>query len=903
VLAVMVQKPEIMLSNELIKDFIFCKYKYLRNNSMQSIHDELTSTFETKRKNIKNKLLKHLSSNEAIINKNCSLTTIDEVFKSGNIIYLHDATLVLRNVNLSFDFIEVKQKKPKSAIPIFIHPYQNVSKEYKLLYITLSHLLSNNIPFQINKFRVICSEFWSEKTFRVNNKFAQSVIKSISAIDVANPEKHIKKTKHCQSCSNWIQCKEKLIEKDDLSLLGNISPKEIKKYNEKGIFTINQLSYTFRPRRVRKTNPSNKGRFRYNLRALAIREKRTLIQKIPTLKKSTCSIFFDFESIPDAKFIYLIGLVIIENKSKTEHSFWANNKSEEEKIFADFFSLLYDKKEFTCYHYGNYELKSLHTFNKNHNGTYSSAIDRIENSSVNLLSFFYSDIQPPTLTNGLKDIARYIGFEWTSSYSSGVQCLKMRYKWEEFNSHQIKGEIELYNLQDCLALILILEWIREITTNNFDTNNIVKMGNISHLKYGHNTYSLKYFKGIEKYAYFDYQRSKVYLKTSPIIKRSMNQVMHSKRKPLVNKFIDLDARCNCPKCFGTIIYKHDNYDRIITDLKFMRSGIKKWVIRYRKHRFRCKKCGKKFYNKAVKNTVSSNSYGRNLMIWVVHQNIASRIPIEKINLSLKSIFKISIENCSLYNFKYLLAEEYRITYESLLIKLISGRAIHADETSVSVRGIDTKGYVWILTSMDTVAFIFRETREVSFLKEMLISFEGTLITDFYPGYDSINCKQQKCLVHLIRDLNDDLFKHPLNADFEKLALKFGEVINTIVSTVNNKGLKTRFLHKHEKDVNIFYRWLESFETESDLFFKYRKRFLKNKSKLFHFMTEDGIPWNNNNAEHGIKHFAAHRKNINGLFTLKSIDKYLVLLSIYQTCSFRGIDFLEFLKSGEKYVKE
>ena len=41
-----------------------------------------------------------------------------------------------------------------------------------------------------------------------------------------------------------------------------------------------------------------------------------------------------------------------------------------------------------------------------------------------------------------------------------------------------------------------------------------------------------------------------------------------------------------------------------------------------------------------------------------------------------------------------------------------------------------------------------------------------LISDFYGGYDSMPCRQQKCLVHLIRDLNDDLWKNPFLAEYE-----------------------------------------------------------------------------------------------------------------------------------------
>ena len=92
-------------------------------------------------------------------------------------------------------------------------------------------------------------------------------------------------------------------------------------------------------------------------------------------------------------------------------------------------------------------------------------------------------------------------------------------------------------------------------------------------------------------------------------------------------------------------------------------------------------------------------------------------------------------------------------------KLCNGRLLHVDETSVSVRG--KNGYVWVLTSMDEVAYFFTPTREGKTIHAMLKNFSGVLVSDFYAAYDAIECPQQKCLIHFIRDLNDAISEAPL----------------------------------------------------------------------------------------------------------------------------------------------
>ena len=66
------------------------------------------------------------------------------------------------------------------------------------------------------------------------------------------------------------------------------------------------------------------------------------------------------------------------------------------------------------------------------------------------------------------------------------------------------------------------------------------------------------------------------------------------------------------------------------------------------------------------------------------------------------------------------------------------------------------------------------------------------------------------------------------------------------------------------------------------------------SRLFTFLDYDGVPWNNNNAEHAIHAFARVRRFADGRFTEDSVREYLVMLSVAETCKYQNIDVLEFL---------
>ena len=83
--------------------------------------------------------------------------------------------------------------------------------------------------------------------------------------------------------------------------------------------------------------------------------------------------------------------------------------------------------------------------------------------------------------------------------------------------------------------------------------------------------------------------------------------------------------------------------------------------------------------------------------------------------------------------------------------------------------------------------------------------------------------------------------------------------------------------------------------------KFKERFEKNRDKLFTFLSYDGVPWNNNNAEHAVKPFADASGSHRGSHRRKGLRDYLVLLSLCETCKYMGVDFLDFLRSGEKDI--
>jgi len=338
----------------------------------------------------------------------------------------------------------------------------------------------------------------------------------------------------------------------------------------------------------------------------------------------------------------------------------------------------------------------------------------------------------------------------------------------------------------------------------------------------------------------------------------------------------------------------------VVDLKFFTGGVKRWVIQLNSYYHYCRKCKSTFIPEWY-NNVHRKKYGHNLMGWAIYQHIVNRQSFRQISANFRELFDLRIEKSSVHIFKSYITDYYQDTFEKINHKILKSPVLYVDETPINMKV--ESGYAWVLTNTEEVISFYKPTREGEFIKEYLSNFRGILVSDFYNAYDSLDCQQQKCLIHLIRDFNDDLLKNPFNDEFKEMARRTTALLQGIIETIDKRGLKKRYLNKHNKLVKKFFRDILSTEYKSEVAIQYQKRLSRNQDKLFLFLNHDNVSWNNNAAEHAIKLLATHQnKNVN-CFRESRIEEYLKIMSIYQTCRYKGISFLKFILSDEKDLDE
>jgi predicted RecB family nuclease len=802
--------------------------------------------------------------------------------------------------------------KPAQFIPVRFISTNKLSKDDRLLLTYDAFVLSEMLRRDANYGKIIHGGCHTTVKVRTSPLMVtvRKLPAKITALLASNSPPELILNRHCTECEYQGQCRQKAIEKDDLSLLAGMTEKERKKLNSKGIFTITQLSYTFRPRRRPKLLRDKREKYHHSLKALAIREKKIHIVGSPELKIEGTPVYLDVEGLPDRDFYYLIGVRFRNGDSVEQHSLWADEPEDEGRIWSKFLTIVSSIDKPVLIFYGSYET----TFIKSMCSRYSEQCngedaEKTLSSSINILSIIYGQFYFPVASNGLKEIAGYCGFRWSETLSSGLQSIVCREQWETSRDSLIHEKLIRYNTEDCEALELAVNTIQRLTREEGDQSQAPRLTNVTYVEslkpvgwphiYGVTEYISPEFSYVNDCAYWDYQRSRIYIRSNPNLKKAIQK--RKQKRLSFNAIVQPIRPSGCPVCNYSKFRDFGRYSKNSIDLKFFDGGIKRWITHYIVKGYKCKKCSATFTSTLPDKLKKHQRYGIQLQAYIIYNIIELHIPMLQLTKSLKKYFGIPMQQPAIGRMKNRAARFYQDTFESIKKTLLNSKFIHVDETHMSIRGKDS--YVWVFTSMEEVVYIWSETREADVATSFLKDYNGILISDFYSAYDSISCVQQRCLIHLIRDLNADVLHEPFNDEMKGLALDFANLLKSIISTVDRFGLKHHFLKKHKNHVKAFYDRLFASNYKTELAQKTQMRFKKNYNRLFTFLDFDNVPWNNNNAEHAIKFFSSIRDTIGGRTNDNGIKHYLTLLSICETCKYRGLDFLDFLRSEEKDIDE
>ena len=250
-----------------------------------------------------------------------------------------------------------------------------------------------------------------------------------------------------------------------------------------------------------------------------------------------------------------------------------------------------------------------------------------------------------------------------------------------------------------------------------------------------------------------------------------------------------------------------------------------------------------------------------------------------------------------------LAKTARPTYQALIEAIRRSTVVHADETGWRI-GI-LSAWLWVFTNKEITVYAIRDNRSSDVVIEILgEKFKGILASDCFLAYDDkrlADWLKQKCLSHLLKDLNE------MEESKTGRAVRFAQQLTTL--------LRAALALKAEKsclDPSAFIQRAQALETQLDTLIskqrnlkdrdnlRFARRLRKHRPHLLRFMYVDGLDATNNHAERQIRPAVIIRKT-NGCNRAKEgAQTHEVLASVLVTCRQHDIPILDYMVSLQHF---
>jgi len=385
--------------------------------------------------------------------------------------------------------------------------------------------------------------------FGAHVRAAEDTLRDAERLQRADAAPKLLLNDHCRLCEFRDRCHAQAVREDNLSLLRGLGGKSIKRYRRKGLLTLTQLAHTFRPRRRGKRADRPIKVRDHALHALAIRDKTIYVFGKPELPVGAVRIYVDVEGHLAQDFVYLIGMVICDGERQDIHSLWADRKQEEATIFNRFLEIVSRYGAPRLYCYGSYE-KIFFNRMRRHARRKKQA-DALLGALTNILSVIYPHFYFPVYSNGLKEVGGCLGCRWSEPDASGIQSVVWRMRWEKTGDDGLKTKLIQYNVEDCHALRTVTEFLADSygggpASASPTAPHIASVDELDKLsrtvmwpKFVHEDFDF-----VNKRAWFDYQRTHVFARTTPALKKTRktaNKRSWRNRHIRVTHHLDLTA--------------------------------------------------------------------------------------------------------------------------------------------------------------------------------------------------------------------------------------------------------------------------------------------------------------------------------------------------------------------------
>lgn len=354
------------------------------------------------------------------------------------------------------------------------------------------------------------------------------------------------------------------------------------------------------------------------------------------------------------------------------------------------------------------------------------------------------------------------------------------------------------------------------------------------------------------------------------------------------------AVAECPDCGCALVGGSRQRSREVLELAPAPAAVSEHVYLAR----RCPQCGRRCVPPPELDgvVVGRQRLGVGLVSLITTLRTQGRWPYGQIQRYLATVHGLALSRGALVSALRTVAQQGAGAAAQIQEQVRASPVVHGDETGWRENG--RNGYVWTFSTRSARLFV-RGSRAGSMVDAALgPDFAGVLVSDFYAAYDHVPTAKQRCWAHLLRDVQALCQQHPADAALAQWATQLHRLYERGRAGATGRTRGSRAAQRRQwalrAALQAELRELATPPTDAPppVYQTLAKRLRRYEGELFTFVTEPGVPSDNNAAERSLRHLVIQRKISGGTRSAEGTTTLMVVSTLFGTWQAQGRDPLQ-----------
>ena len=320
------------------------------------------------------------------------------------------------------------------------------------------------------------------------------------------------------------------------------------------------------------------------------------------------------------------------------------------------------------------------------------------------------------------------------------------------------------------------------------------------------------------------------------------------------------------------------------------------VTCFKRHRYYCRRCQSVLTAPYAPEEIPHSYLGPQVLTQAILLKYVHGLPFNKIRVCLQQMGGLTISEGAFPQALQRVARWLDVETQELLASIRASPSAHVDETGWKVTGVNH--WLWAFVTEKLAYYRIDRSRGSLVPKEVLgEGYKGIVISDFYSAYNRLKVRQQKCWVHLLREMRtcaaDDLSEEYRTAH-RSLKRIFRDARH--LARTRSQLPATTVLRRHRLLEERLLAWGAA-PYQSAALRRLSARILKHHHQLLTFLKVQGLPWENNQAERLIRPNVILRNRSYQSRSPQGAATHARLMGLVQTLTLQGRSAGEALKAA------